>query len=257
MKPGAMDHKVVPTADGSLTLAHAEHGETYHSHAGAASEARDLYVVASGIEGRWADRRTPVTVLDVGLGLGYNAVATIASWQLADDPPDLTVQSLEIDAALVAALASGTAPWQANWPDRELMIACSLQRRHPEQREGSLQFATTLHHPRAGAVCDWTVTIGDASTAPLPEPPPGGWQFVWQDPFSPEKNPPMWTPTWFAKVRAAAAPGCTLMTYSVARAVRDALTEAGWAVEKIPTTLKVKKHWLRAAPLTSPARPRC
>jgi tRNA 5-methylaminomethyl-2-thiouridine biosynthesis bifunctional protein len=75
-----------------------------------------------------------------------------------------------------------------------------------------------------------------------------GFDFVWQDPFSPQKNPTMWSAEWFARVREVSATGCTLMTYSVARAVRDALAASGWSVAKIPTSIRMKRHWLRATP---------
>lgn len=230
---------LVQTADGSFTLSHPEHGECYHSHAGAAAEARELYIVASGIEARWGER-SPVSVLDVGLGLGYNAVATVASWQRADNPPDLRVLSLEIDPQLVAALASGMAPWQSNWGDRELMIPQSLR---PLAGDPSV-WAGTLHHPRGSAVCDWTVATGDALAGTLP---PSLFDFVWQDPFSPTKNPPLWSKDWFLRVAEAGKPGTILMTYSVARAVRDALTDAGWQVVRFaPPPGSSKKHWLRS-----------
>ena len=35
------------------------------------------------------------------------------------------------------------------------------------------------------------------------------------------------------------------MTYSVARVVKDSLSQAGWTPKRIPTTTQ-KKHWLSA-----------
>lgn len=50
----------------------------------------------------------------------------------------------------------------------------------------------------------------------------------YQDPFSPKKNPRLWTVDWFAKLRQLAAVGAILSTYSAARPVAEALAASGW-----------------------------
>ncbi len=231
-RPGA----VVKTMDGSLTLSHEEHGECYHNLAGAETEARELNVKASGLDEALA--AGPQRVLDVGLGLGYNALVTADAWLAASYPADLTVTSLEIDERLVEAIASGEAPWQANWSAERLAHCRSLR------RDGAT-FQTTLPHPLHGAHLTWIIHVLDARVSRVPSTK-GGYSFVWQDPFSPEKNPGMWDAVWFTKLRAAVAPGAVLMTYSVARAVRDALSASGWTPERIPSRLPPKRHWLKA-----------
>ena len=231
---------VVRTDDGSLTLSHPEHGECYHSQAGAAAEAYSLYIEASGIASAWAELPSLTGILDVGLGLGYNALATLTSWSKAEHAPTLALTSLEVDEALIRALASGEAPWQESWTGSEKDFCRALQQTAPNCWTAAL----TSADGRAQAT--WTVWLGDASRATLPPPPAGGWRYVWQDPFSPSRNPVLWTRDWFARIGAGAAPGCILMTYSVARAVREALADAGWTVAKIPTPHKTKRHWLKA-----------
>jgi tRNA U34 5-methylaminomethyl-2-thiouridine-forming methyltransferase MnmC len=226
---------LVETQDGSFTLSHPEHGETYHSAVGARAEARRLYIEASGILERFAADGPAVRVLDVGLGLAYNAVTTIAAWRAAPAPPDLALVSLENVAPLAEALASGAAAWTKNWETDDILLGRCL-------RKTTTGYAATVHHPTGRAVCDWTVAIGDARATPLD----GRFAFIWQDPFSPAKNPDMWDAAWFARLAAHAAPGAVLMSYSVARAVRDALAQAGFAVERIPTGTGIKRHWLRA-----------
>lgn len=221
--------RVVVTGDGSWTLTHAEHGETYHSSHGALAEALELYIGASGISERF-ERHKATQVLDVGLGLGYNAIATLETWLAATEPGPLRILSLEIDPALVDALRSGRGAWQGNWPESRLALARALG-------------GAPIKHPHGQSVCNWELLLGDASTMSLT----GAFNYVWQDPFSPQKNPSMWSKAWFSQVKAAAAPGCQLLTYSVARAVREALSESGWLVEKIPTGTGRKRHWLRAA----------
>ena len=103
----------------------------------------------------------------------------------------------------------------------------------------------------------WRVAVGDArsvqSLAALAAC--GPFDFVWQDPFSPAKNPSMWGAGWFSELAdVVRQEGGVLMTYSVARPVREALVAAGWRVEKIPTTTR-KKNWLRAFRLAPAGNP--
>lgn len=229
MNPALGD--VLATDDGSLTMIHPDHGEAYHSRLGATAEARLLYVEASGIRARFADA-TETRVLDIGLGLAYNAIQTLAAWAEAPRPGTLTLQSLEINPALVQVLAAGTAPWQTTWTDAHRAFCSAL-------RQTSLN-TWAANFPAFGA--SWIIHVGDAREATLDGP----FAYFWQDPFSPEKNPPLWDAAFFTKLRAAAAPDALLMTYSVARTVRDALAAAGWKPERFPAAPGHKRQWLRA-----------
>lgn len=233
---------LVETADGSLTLRHPGHSETYHSFAGAETEARELYVKSSGFIAALGEA-APLRVLDVGLGLAYNAMATFDAWLAAPDAPALTVVSLEHNEDLVTALAKGEAGWAANWPEARLFLASSIAK----GVSTSADFVANYVHPNSGALFHWEIYIGDANATMSRVT--GLFQFVWQDPFSPEKNPDMWSEGWFSVVREHCAPDAVLMSYSVARIVKDALTAARWQYERIATPVQHKKHWLRAKPV--------
>ncbi len=225
---------LVRTGDGSLTLKHHEHGEDYHSNLGALREAEELYIDRSGFIAALS-RAEPLSIADVGLGLGYNALATIAAWSTAPNPPSLYLYSLEIQPALVRALASGRADWQSEWPDswRQWSSALTFEGDHAKAR---------IEHV-SGATLSWQVVIGDATQ--ITWKPQQPFNFVWQDAFSPTHNPGMWSADWFSHLRENSAFGAVLMTYSVARSVRDALTAAGWQWEKVPGA-GTKRQWLRA-----------
>lgn len=240
---------VFATADGSLTLVHPEHGETYHSRAGADAEARLLYIEASGIRARFDSARL-LAVLDVGLGLGYNALQTIEAWLAHPAPVPAHLVSLEVSRELVAALASGSAPWQLTWEASRRKLAASLT---PEE-DGN--YSARFLHPNRHAALTWRVVTGDAFTQSLPIVT-SEYDFIWQDPFSPEKNPRMWSVAWFQKIRPAVADDATLMTYSVARTVRDALSASEFIPERFATAdlgaessliSRHKRQWLRARP---------
>ena len=233
----------VTTADGSLTMIHPEHGETYHTQAGAMAEARLLYVESSGLAALWQEGPQCIAVLDVGLGLGLNAVATLTAWNEASNPGPLVIHSLEINRELVEALASGAAPWQEHWSPGITHFCAQLRLKAPHL------YRAKIAHQSAAATATWQIHIHDAATTEVPPPPDAsGYTHVWQDPFSPEKNPPLWQAAWFSRVLATASPRCVLMTYSVAGPVRRALAAAGWSWRKLPALLPGKREWLTATP---------
>lgn len=230
------------TTDGSLTMRHPEHGECYHSTQGARFEADSLYIDASGFR-RALAKGQPLTVFDVGLGLGYNALATLAAWQAEPAAGPLTLISFEIVPDLVFAMATGEAPWQAGWSDDERAMFSALE------PASAGQWRVRLLHQYTGVPCAWDIHVGDA-VALLATLSLGAADYIWQDPFSPAKNPSMWSAGWFTALRPHVGRDAQLVTYSVARSVRDALEQSGWRWEKIKTATKLKKHWLRARPQT-------
>lgn len=240
---------VVTTGDGSLTLRHPEHLELYHSDEGAIFEARELYINTSGFGKRLLAPATdaatpppPLRVLDVGMGLGLNALSTLEAWYQSDTAYDLELMSLEINPALIEALASATAPWQIPWATRWRQW-CSLL-----TRQTSRTLDATITHLNGKSRAHWVVCQTDLACAPIPQiygDTWDGWQFIWQDPFSPKLNAPLWSPEFFTRVLAAASADVTLATYSVARPVKDALAAAGWTYVLHPTPGK-KRHWLIA-----------
>lgn len=231
---------LVETQDGSWTIKHEGHGQDFHSSEGAKFEAWELYIVASGLHERLTDPTGVVTVLDVGMGLGYNAAATIAAWWDAASPPHVELVSLEIDRRLAEVIADGTAPWLGNWEESWLVGPKSLRKISDET------WRAALIHPDSGTRFLWTVLIGDAVKQDIPQAS-APYDYIWQDPFTPELNPTMWNARWFQGLKTVAKADAKLMTYSVARVVKDALTEGGWEHERFRTPGR-KRHWLKAQP---------
>ena len=144
--------------------------------------------------------------------------------------------SLEINEELVAALASNEAPWTKGWPESWLEWAQSLSRvddhtwkAHIKSSEHKGEFI-------------WEVKIGDASAVNL-----GNYSFdyIWQDAFSPKNNPKLWSDKWFQKLSEFSSEKVILVTYSVARVVKDALVEGGWDFKKCKGS-GAKRQWMRA-----------
>lgn len=230
---------LVKTADGSYTIRHEGHGQEFHSTEGAKFEAWELYVVASGFLGALDHSRGFIRILDVGMGLSYNACATIAAWLQSAGENSVEMTSLEIDPRLAQIMVGAQAPWCRGWEPTWLAGPKALT------RHGENLWNAELSHPKTGKTLTWRIVVGDASEAAA-ETFGHNFDYVWQDPFTPELNPGMWSAEWFAKLSAVSAPDVNLMTYSVSRVVKDALEAGGWVHERFRTPGR-KRHWLRAS----------
>ena len=226
---------LLKTDDGSLTILHKEHGQAYHSSAGALLEARSLYIDGSKIADSFDDSVECIRVLDVGLGLGYNALATIECFMSVPSRCNVELVSLENELDVFELLRLGKGEWQQNWNNQWLEWCGSI-----EKIENSTYKATLKNS--LGSMLSWTIIISDAHDVDLKKF--GLFSYIWQDPFSPEMNPSMWNASWFQKLREVSASNVKMMSYSVARIVKDACTEAGFSFERIPASGR-KRHWLK------------
>lgn len=223
-----MTLEIVETKDGFLTARHGEIPQEFHSKDGARLEAEHLYVRSSGFVDQIAQRNN--TVLDIGMGLGYNALVTLEFWTQDSNAKDLTLVSLEKDTSLISALVRLEGAWQKNWPKAWVNIIEAYSKK------------SFIQHPITHAQARWEILEVDAALNWCPQMT---FDYFWQDPFSLPFNAELWDVAWFAKLKSCCNPGAVLVTYSVARGVKDALTNAGWSWELIPT-VTAKRHWLRA-----------
>lgn len=230
--------ELVQTRDGSLTLKDPVYNEEFHAIQGARFEAETLYIECGGLRQKLSEvtQDDLITVLDVGLGLGYNAIMTIEAWWSAGGPCPLRLVSLEQSAPLVKSLSEPGCSWKDDWSPLWRLCSESLRPGHAGQ------WSAEIDHPESGHRLSWEVLVGDAQEAALERLK---IDFIWQDAFSPKKNPELWTPAWFKKLAAQSHPGTRLMTYSVARVVKDGLTAAGWNYAKLRAPGS-KKEWLAA-----------
>ena len=140
-----MNSKAITTSDGSLTMKLEDQEENFHGSIGARRESKELYIKGSGFD-QYIRAQPSCNVLDIGLGLGYNALSTIESWQKALNPCKLDMISLEIKPELVKQLRSGHAPWQANWDSNWINVCQNLK--DSEQKNTS---QLKLQHPSNNA----------------------------------------------------------------------------------------------------------
>lgn len=200
-----MVHKKVLTEDGSLTRFHPDYQEHYHSLSGAIHEAVQRFVIPCRVIEQ-VRKRGLVRILDVGFGLGINVAVTLREIQRQVPGARCEWISLEKELLPLDKL-------QSHWGEGE--IAADLQ---------------TLVSDRSVDREGWSgrLLLGDAreSIKDLQST----FDAVYLDPFSPSRNPEMWTVEVMRALWEVCEEGGILSTYSSAARVRLALMAAGWEI---------------------------
>lgn len=207
MAPIPPNHQIIETEDGSRTLFSERFQEACHSTTGARSETLLHYVQGCKILER-APLQEAFTILEVGFGLGVGFLTTLEALQ--GSSKSWHFLSLELDRALV------------EWFREENASLISLNWRDEYRLEGQKDN------------CTLTILVGNAREV-LPkyiENAPLIWNAIYQDAFSPKKNPILWTQEWFSFLRSHSSQDAILSTYSASSSIRKSLFEAGWILNK-------------------------
>ena len=215
------------TMDGSETLYNEEYKEYYHSKSGAVEESVEKYVKPCNI--KELAEKGHVCILDIGFGLGYNAIAAVDTALKSNKNSEIEIISLEKNLRL------------------EDLKNIKNSFKHYKIIE-KLEFdPITKSYIYEDKNIFLKIKIGDASLEikKLKKK----FDAVFHDPFSPSKNPELWTADFFKDVFSLMKQDAVLATYSYARKVRDNLREAGFEVydgpvvgRRSPCTLARAKH---------------
>ncbi|MEO1941651.1 MAG: MnmC family methyltransferase [Campylobacterales bacterium] len=202
--------ELIKTGDGSYTLWNREYRESYHSREGAVLESYYKHI-RPGLEGvLWSfkselERGEVVEILDICFGLGYNTLMT-----LRFRPVGVKVKILapELDKTLLSTLPNF---------------------RYPPELEGFKGILEELVQTGrvAGEWGEISLFIGDARDL-LKGLPENSIHLCYQDPFSPRKNPELWTLEYFKELKRVLKPAGLLTTYSVATPARYPLYRLGF-----------------------------
>ncbi|MFK7893691.1 MAG: tRNA (5-methylaminomethyl-2-thiouridine)(34)-methyltransferase MnmD [Granulosicoccus sp.] len=217
------DDEAVRTADGSCTRFSDRYQQTYHSTHGAETEARHVYLDASGVTERLRTGKA-TRIMEIGFGLGLNFLLT-ADAALGYSAP-LTYHAFDHDLPDIAVLRSTHYGSLLNHPEcYEHLLRSLLTQEHQ-----------TTVHIKFSAVINLKLSLRDASTAAfdLHQSDAAYFDAVYLDPFSPDVNGECWSAHFIQKLSAVVRPGGTLTTYSAKGSVRRYLQEAGMQVTKAP-----------------------
>ncbi|NJL92114.1 MAG: hypothetical protein HC916_21845 [Coleofasciculaceae cyanobacterium SM2_1_6] len=206
------------TADGSITFFSPEFQETFHSSSGAEEEALHKFVMPSGLATlaqEWIVGQTPLKILDVCYGLGYNTAAALATiWQVN---PACAVEVLawELELTVPQAALGFLKSYPPPIPELLTTLATELKVDIP-RLQGRLEIGDARKTIQRSSL-DWRADV------------------IFLDPFSPPKCPQLWSIEFLALLAQHLQPQGKIITYSCAAAVRTALLQAGLYIASTPS----------------------
>ena len=227
----------VATADGSPTLYHPGFRQHFRSLAGAETETARKFLEPGRLEERLRSGET-VRLLDIGFGLGGNVAGAVRVAERVRRGR-LIILSLEIDPELPTT-AAGLHP--------------------PDSLEGRLAAAVAREGIFETEFARVELRLDDArrSVAGLPEQE--RFDLIFQDGFSPDCNPELWSYDLVRLLVRHLAPGGRIVSYCSAFPYRGALLRAGLTVgESAPFGRKrggtvAGRDFVPALPLTEKER---
>jgi len=195
------------SSDGSFTLYSSEFDECYHSlKDGALAESLKKHIeIAFEIQ---ADKKS-LNILDICFGLGYNTLATLFFIRAKGLDKRVNIISPEFDEKLVSSLKDF--PYPKEFDEFEEIIKSISQSGLYQDKTKSIKVIFD----------DARVALRNIKNK---------IDIVYQDPFSPKKNPLLWTREYFETIYKISSDDMIMTTYSVATAVRLGMWESGFFV---------------------------
>jgi len=189
------DYKLIETEDGSFTVHSPLYDEACHSTSGAIEETLLHYIRGCEIL-----KRTNPVILEVGFGTGLGFNETLKA---AKTPFHFI--SLEIDENMIE-IAKENYPSLNDLKKNDNILSI-------DNEEFKLD-----------------IIVGDAREKLKPFLQQTNIKFnaIYQDAFSPKRNPTLWTSEWFELLYSNSADDCIMSTYSSSSSIRKSMIKGGW-----------------------------
>ncbi len=187
--------------------------DPYFSLENGLAETAHVFHAGNGLPERFRDG---FHIAELGFGTGLNAFATWGAWRNTGRPGRLRFTSFERFPMEAEDMRRALSVF----PDVADLAAPVLDALALGAREVSVEgfeLAVIVGDARE-TLRDWT---GSADA----------W---FLDGFAPARNPELWEPELLCEVARHTTPGGTAATYSAAGAVRSALADAGFDIERVP-----------------------
>jgi len=196
--------------------------DIYHTETGALAQSRQVFLAGCGLPGAWA-HQPQWRILETGFGFGLNFLTTWQAWRADPQRPRL-LHFVSIEAHPVSAddLLRAVSAYS------ELAELAELAQALVAQWHGLLPGFHRLSFDEGRVLL--TLCVGDVQAMLRAQNFEADSIFL--DGFSPDRNPVMWSPDTLKSVSRFARQGTGIATWTIARAVRDALTQCGFKVHK-------------------------
>lgn len=195
--------------------------DRYHSENGGLEQARQVFFAGCGLPAAWA-HQPQWRILETGFGFGLNFLVTWAAWK-ADPARPRMLHFVSVEAFPVTAEdMRRAAPQDPTLRPLAEQLAAQFWGLLPGVHRLSFEDGQVL----------LTLYIGDAQAQLRQQLPTV--DSVYLDGFSPARNPELWDPHTLKAVARCCRRGTRLASWTIARAVRDALSACGFDVRKTP-----------------------
>ena len=218
------EYSWVETDDGTQTLYSHYFNEACHSTGGAYEETLFNYVHGCRI---LSLNKPQIRVFEVGFGTGLGFICTLDEIKKLSTPPFLDFFSCELDGELVAFSLKKL---RLDYIHEEIAGVQTITVKN-DQYNLSV-FIGDIRKNMPVLIANKILMNIDA---------------IYQDAFSPKRNPTLWTFEWFKELYKIAHDDTILSTYSSTKAVWKALIAASWGVEYV-SGFHLKKWSTRAYP---------
>jgi tRNA 5-methylaminomethyl-2-thiouridine biosynthesis bifunctional protein len=196
-------------------------GDVYYSREDGLAESRHTFLAGNHLPEAWASKALFV-IGETGFGTGLNFLATWKAWRETASP-DAVLHYLAVEGYPLSRgrLGECLAPW-----GELAAFSEPLLKAYPPVHDG---FHRLWFDQGRVAL---TLLIGDVrAVLSEAEARVDAW---FLDGFAPARNPEMWSPEVLTEIARLSAPRASLATFTVARAVRQDLSMAGFTLEKRP-----------------------
>lgn len=219
-------HEWVLTEDGSWTIYSKRYQEAAHSIHGAVTETKLRFTNGCNLEELMNYDTNDLNIFEVGYGLGIGALETISLWISKKRSSQLTFISCEIDIELINwCIKYSEIIFKNTYSNEAIEVIKNLNFIKDQN------IFTSLSNNNLRLI----IIAGDiVNNYSYLEKFNGKIQCIFQDAYSPKKNPELWTVTWFQRLRSLCTTNGKLSTYSSSQSIRKNLEEAGFKIENGP-----------------------
>ncbi len=215
--------EIVTTRTGAISIRDKLTQEIMHNPVGPWEEANSLYIQQSNLAQKLSHPEArEFVIFDVGLGAAANSLAILHCARSVPARRPLKIVSFERDLSLLQ-FALNHADQFPHFAGYESAVQAILNTGLWEQK---------ADESGPGAAIRWELRHGDFTSRIARER--ANADLVYFDPYSPLKNPDMWSPETFKNLfdrcNQVEGQGCLLLTYSRATPVRVSMLLAGFYV---------------------------
>ncbi|HNX24411.1 MAG TPA: MnmC family methyltransferase [Spirochaetota bacterium] len=209
---------LLTTEDGTATLFLEEYEQAMHSMSGAYEESLLKHIIPSKILERDDEN---LSALDIGFGLGYNVLALMSEFINKKKSSQLNIISLEKEKYFL-----------------EYMNGIKFN----DSRDEIYSFIKEVYILEEGSYhgINLKILFGDARET-LKGLNGRKFHAVFQDAFSPSKNPELWSMHYFIELKNLLKDEGIITTYSSADHIRRAMIEAGLRIGRGPSVGKKRE----------------